>query len=132
MGPSNFDPDHLRRLNNADSSGSSLDGSSGSAGWWDRLTSGSRLWSADGSAAREHFPIADPQPARHASRTKADSSTSTSTSGLRDGEGVDDDASGVASADSAGAGAGAGIAGGGAHGSSAGGAGGAGAGSTGG
>ncbi|MEU7890872.1 DUF222 domain-containing protein, partial [Microbispora bryophytorum] len=112
MGPSDFDPDHLRRLNNSDSSGSSFDGSGGSASWWDRLTSGSRLWSADGSAAREHFPIADPQPARHASRTKADSGTDAGPSGLRDGEGVDDDASGVASADSAGAGAGAGSIGG--------------------
>ncbi|GGN97114.1 HNH endonuclease [Microbispora bryophytorum] len=118
MGPADFDPDHLRRLNNSDSSGSSLDGSSGSggsAGWWDRLTSGSRWWSADGSAAREHFPIADPQPAQHASRTKADSSTkstgSSTGSGLTDSEPTSGDASGAASADSAGGvGAGAGSA----------------------
>ncbi|MEU8279358.1 DUF222 domain-containing protein, partial [Microbispora bryophytorum] len=104
MDPSNFDPDHLRRLNNSGSSGSP----DGSGGWWDRLTSGSRLWSADGSAAREHFPIA-PQSARHASRTKADSGTSSS--GLTDGEPTSGDASGAASADSAGgAGAGAGSA----------------------
>ncbi|MEU7883541.1 DUF222 domain-containing protein, partial [Microbispora bryophytorum] len=100
MDPSNFDPDRLRRLNNSGSSGSP----DGSGGWWDRLTSGSRLWSADGSAAREHFPIADPQSARHASRTKADTDASPS-SGLTDGEGAGGDASGAASADSAGAGA---------------------------
>ncbi|MBD3147580.1 HNH endonuclease signature motif containing protein [Microbispora bryophytorum] len=86
-----LDPEHFHRSN-------------GSGGWWDRLTSGSRLWSADGSAAREHFPIADPQPARHASRTKADSSTNStiSSSGLTNGEHTGDDASGAASADSAG------------------------------
>ncbi|GGN96974.1 HNH endonuclease signature motif containing protein [Microbispora bryophytorum] len=109
-----IDPEHSHRSND-------------SGDWWDRLTSGSRLWSADGSAAREHFPIADPQPTRHASRTKADSSTSTNSStgsGLTDGEGVDDDASGAASADSAGGvGAGAGSARGAGGGGSAGGAG---------
>ncbi|MEU7913358.1 DUF222 domain-containing protein [Microbispora bryophytorum] len=92
-----LDPEHSNRSN-------------GSGGWWDRLTSGSRLWSADGSAAREHFPIADPQSARHAGRTKADTDASPS-SGLTDGEGADDDASGAATADSAG-GAGAGSVGG--------------------
>ncbi|MEU7890910.1 DUF222 domain-containing protein, partial [Microbispora bryophytorum] len=117
-----IDPDHSHRSN-------------GSGDWWDRLTSGSRLWSADGSAAREHFPMADPQPTRHASRTKADSSTSTSTStgsstssGLTGGEDTGDDATSAASADSAAAAAACG----GAHGSSAGGGVGAGAGSIGG
>ncbi|WP_223868410.1 DUF222 domain-containing protein [Microbispora bryophytorum] len=123
MDLSDFDPNHLRRLNNSGSPGSS--GSpDGSGGWWDRLTSGSRLWSADGSAAREHFPIADPQPVRHASRTKADSSTNSisSSSGLTNGEHTGDDASGAASADSAGsAGSGGGSAGGAGGGGSAGG-----------
>ncbi|WP_204047491.1 hypothetical protein, partial [Microbispora siamensis] len=46
-------PEHLRRSNSSDSC------SDGSDGWWDRLTSGSPLWSSEGSAAREHFPIND-------------------------------------------------------------------------
>ncbi|MEU8280219.1 DUF222 domain-containing protein, partial [Microbispora bryophytorum] len=89
-----LDPEHSHRSN-------------GSGGWWGRLTSGSRLWSADGSAAREHFPIA-PQSARHASRTKADSGTSSSaSSGLTGSEDTSDDATSAASTDSAsGAGAG--------------------------
>ncbi|MEU7942887.1 hypothetical protein, partial [Microbispora bryophytorum] len=88
-----IDPEHSHRSN-------------GSGDWWDRLTSGSRLWSADGSAAREHFPIADPQPAQHASRTKADSGTDAGpSSGLTDGEPTSGDAPSAASADSAGAGA---------------------------
>ncbi|GAB3877746.1 hypothetical protein GCM10027612_01030 [Microbispora bryophytorum subsp. camponoti] len=89
-----LDPEHSRRSNS-------------SGEWWDRLTADSRLWSADGSAAREHFPIADPQPARHASHTEADSSANGSTkstgsstgSGLTDGEGASDDALGAASGD---------------------------------
>ncbi|MGI5161645.1 DUF222 domain-containing protein [Microbispora sp. CA-102843] len=44
MDPFDRDPDHLRRSNSSDD-------------WWDRLTSGSPLWSAEGSLAREHFPI---------------------------------------------------------------------------
>ncbi|MEU6427488.1 DUF222 domain-containing protein [Microbispora sp. NPDC046973] len=48
MDLSAVDPDRSRRSNNSD-------------GWWDRLTSGSPLWSSQGSAAREHFPIADPE-----------------------------------------------------------------------
>ncbi|TQS02669.1 DUF222 domain-containing protein [Microbispora bryophytorum] len=100
--------------------------------WWDRLTADSPLWSSEGSLAREHFPIADPQSARHASHTKADSSTGSSTgSGLTDGEHAGDDAPGAAtsaasgdSADSAGgARAGAGSARGAGGGGSAGGAG---------
>ncbi|WP_204052282.1 hypothetical protein, partial [Microbispora siamensis] len=47
MDLSDFDPGRPRRSNNAD------------GGWWDRLTSGSPLWSSEGSAAREHFPIND-------------------------------------------------------------------------
>ncbi|WP_378756545.1 HNH endonuclease signature motif containing protein [Microbispora bryophytorum] len=96
----NLDSGHRRRSNDADRD------------WWDRLTADSRLWSADGLAAREHFPIADPQPARHASHTKADSSTngtssikstgSSTSSGLTDGEPTGDDATSAASADSAG------------------------------
>ncbi|MEU7911512.1 HNH endonuclease signature motif containing protein [Microbispora bryophytorum] len=97
-----LDSGHRRRSNDAD------------RGWWDRLTADSPLWSSEGSLAREHFPIADPQPARHASRTKADSSANgangtngangsagSSGSGLADGKGVGDDASGAVSADSA-------------------------------
>ncbi|OPG04172.1 hypothetical protein, partial [Microbispora sp. GKU 823] len=43
-----LDPERLRRSNSSDSC------SDGSDGWWDRLTSGSPLWSSEGSAAREH------------------------------------------------------------------------------
>ncbi|MEV4294039.1 HNH endonuclease signature motif containing protein [Microbispora rosea] len=39
-----------------------------SDGWWDRLTAGSPLWSADGSSAREHFPIIDPEPRQDTSQ----------------------------------------------------------------
>ncbi|MEU8276835.1 DUF222 domain-containing protein, partial [Microbispora bryophytorum] len=101
-----LDPEHSHRSNS-------------SGEWWDRLTGDSPLWSSDGSLAREHFPIADPQSARHASRTKADSSTDTSTdgsagSGLTGGEETGDDATSAGSADSAaatgGAGSGAGSA----------------------
>ncbi|MFI7038691.1 DUF222 domain-containing protein [Microbispora rosea] len=53
-----IDPDRSRRSNFSD-------------GWWDRLTAGSPLWSADGSSAREHFPIIDFQPPR---RTSANTS----------------------------------------------------------
>ncbi|MEV1204267.1 DUF222 domain-containing protein, partial [Microbispora rosea] len=49
------DPNRPRRSNNTGD------------GWWDRLTAGSPLWSADGSSAREHFPIIDLQPPRHTS-----------------------------------------------------------------
>ncbi|GGO17609.1 HNH endonuclease signature motif containing protein [Microbispora bryophytorum] len=117
-----LDPDsgHRRRSNDADRE------------WWDRLSADSPLWSSEGSLAREHFPIADPQPARHASHTKADTSTkstgssaSSTDSGLTDGEGVDDATSATSgdSADSAGARAGAGSARGAGDGRSAGGAG---------
>ncbi|MEU7936092.1 DUF222 domain-containing protein [Microbispora bryophytorum] len=96
-----LDPDsgHRRRSNDADRD------------WWDRLTADSPLWSSEGSLAREHFPIADPQPAQHPSRTKADTSTSSTKStgssasstgsGLTDGEGAGDDAPGATSGDSA-------------------------------
>ncbi|MEU8057821.1 DUF222 domain-containing protein [Microbispora bryophytorum] len=124
-----LDPERSRRSNS-------------SGEWWDRLTGDSPLWSSEGSLAREHFPIADPQPARHASRTKADSSTDTSAdgsagSGLMGGEETGDDATSAASADSAAAaggvhGLGAGSARGAGGGGSAGGAGGAGAGRAGG
>ncbi len=57
------DPEHSRRSNSSDSSGD----------WWDRLTSGSRLWSADGSVAREHFPISDPELRQDASQDTSDS-----------------------------------------------------------
>ncbi|MFG1865342.1 HNH endonuclease signature motif containing protein [Microbispora bryophytorum] len=115
-----LDSGHRRRSNDADRD------------WWDRLTADSPLWSSEGSLAREHFPIADPQPARHASRTKADTSinsTKSTGSGLTDGEGAGDDAPGATSgdsadsADSAGARAGAGSARGAGGGWSAGGAG---------
>ncbi|GGO15456.1 HNH endonuclease signature motif containing protein [Microbispora bryophytorum] len=95
-----LDPERSRRSNS-------------SGEWWDRLTADSPLWSSEGSLAREHFPIADPQPARHASRTEADSSAS---SGLTGGEDTGDDATSAASAAAAAAAA---AAGGGAHGSSA-------------
>ncbi|MEV4297775.1 DUF222 domain-containing protein [Microbispora rosea] len=52
------DPDRSRRSNFSD-------------GWWDRLTAGSPLWSADGSSAREYFPINDLQPPQ---RTSANTS----------------------------------------------------------
>ncbi len=59
--------DHPRRSNDA------------IGDWWDRLTADSPLWSSEGSLAREHFPIIDPELPRHASHTKADSSTDSST-----------------------------------------------------
>ncbi|WP_432870139.1 DUF222 domain-containing protein [Microbispora rosea] len=55
-----IDPDRSRRSNFSD-------------GWWDRLTADSPLWSADGSSAREHFPIIDLQPPRHTSANTSDS-----------------------------------------------------------
>ncbi|MEV4299121.1 DUF222 domain-containing protein [Microbispora rosea] len=58
------DPDLLRRSNSSDD-------------WWDRLTSGSPLWSTDGSSAREYFPIIDLDPPRH---TSANTSANTSDS----------------------------------------------------
>ncbi|MEU7912670.1 HNH endonuclease signature motif containing protein [Microbispora bryophytorum] len=92
-----LDSGHRRRSNDADRD------------WWDRLTADSPLWSSEGSLAREHFPIADPQPARHASRTKADSSANgtkstdgSASSGLTDGEPTGDDATSAAGADCAG------------------------------
>ncbi|MEU8057670.1 DUF222 domain-containing protein [Microbispora bryophytorum] len=86
-----LDSGHRRRSNDADRD------------WWDRLTADSPLWSSEGSLAREHFPIADPQPARHASRTKADNSTdsSSASSGLTGSEDTSDDATSAASTDSA-------------------------------
>ncbi|MFE9666957.1 DUF222 domain-containing protein [Microbispora bryophytorum] len=93
-----LDPEHSRRSNS-------------SGEWWDRLTGHSPLWSSEGSLAREHFPIADPQPVRHASRTEADSSAngtssikstgSSASSGLTDGQPTRDDAPGATSADCA-------------------------------
>ncbi|MEV4326171.1 DUF222 domain-containing protein, partial [Microbispora rosea] len=56
----NIDPDRSRHSNFSD-------------GWWDRLTADSPLWSADGSSAREHFPIIDLQPPRHTSANTSDS-----------------------------------------------------------
>ncbi|MEU6425031.1 DUF222 domain-containing protein [Microbispora sp. NPDC046973] len=58
MGLFDSDPGHPRRSNSSDSADS----------WWDRLTSGSPLWSSEGSAAREHFPIADPEVPQDASQ----------------------------------------------------------------
>ncbi|MFI9572172.1 DUF222 domain-containing protein [Microbispora rosea] len=55
-----IDPDSSLRSNFSD-------------GWWDRLTADSPLWSADGSSAREHFPIIDFQPPRHTSANTSDS-----------------------------------------------------------
>ncbi|KAB8177810.1 HNH endonuclease signature motif containing protein [Microbispora catharanthi] len=55
-----LDPEHLRRSNS-------------SGDWWDRLTSGSRLWSADDSVAREHFPIIDSELRQDAGRDTSDS-----------------------------------------------------------
>ncbi|MEV1201559.1 hypothetical protein, partial [Microbispora rosea] len=55
-----IDPDSSLRSNFSD-------------GWWDRLTADSPLWSADGSSAREHFPIIDLQPPRHTSANTSDS-----------------------------------------------------------
>ncbi|MFI7030202.1 hypothetical protein ACIBK1_15995 [Microbispora rosea] len=57
-----FDPDSDRphRANNIDD------------GWWDRLTADSPLWSADGSSAREHFPIIDLDPPQHTSANTSD------------------------------------------------------------
>ncbi|WP_432866574.1 DUF222 domain-containing protein [Microbispora rosea] len=49
------DPDRSLRSNNTGD------------GWWDRLIADSPLWSADGSSAREHFPIIDLRPPRHTS-----------------------------------------------------------------
>ncbi|MEU6430857.1 DUF222 domain-containing protein, partial [Microbispora sp. NPDC046973] len=51
-----LDPDRPRRLNNADGD------------WWDRLIADSPLWSSEGSAAREHFPINDPEVPQDASQ----------------------------------------------------------------
>ncbi|MFE9667778.1 DUF222 domain-containing protein [Microbispora bryophytorum] len=86
-----LDSGHRRRSNDADRD------------WWDRLTADSPLWPSEGSLAREHFPIADPQPARHASRTEADNSTdsSSASSGLTGSEDTSDDATSAASTDSA-------------------------------
>ncbi|TQS27923.1 HNH endonuclease signature motif containing protein [Microbispora sp. KK1-11] len=71
------DPEHLRRSNSSDSSGD----------WWDRLTSGSRLWSADGSVAREHFPIIDPELPRDASQDAGDDASADSAGGCEAGAG---------------------------------------------
>ncbi|MEV5743750.1 DUF222 domain-containing protein [Microbispora rosea] len=54
------DPDHPRRSNDVGGE------------WWDRLTSGSPLWSADGSSARAHFPIIDLDPPQHTSADTSD------------------------------------------------------------
>ncbi|WP_204053939.1 hypothetical protein, partial [Microbispora rosea] len=54
------DPDYPRRSNDVGGE------------WWDRLTSGSPLWSSDGSSAREHFPIIDLDPPRHTSANTSD------------------------------------------------------------
>ncbi|WP_156081202.1 HNH endonuclease signature motif containing protein [Microbispora rosea] len=79
------DPNRHRRSNNTGD------------GWWDRLTAGSPLWSADGSSAREHFPIIDLQPPQHTSANTSDGAPGTgSTSGPgadavgADGPGADD------------------------------------------
>ncbi|MFI7038528.1 DUF222 domain-containing protein [Microbispora rosea] len=68
MGLFTGDPDCSRRSNNTGDD------------WWDRLTAGSPLWSADGSSAREYFPIIDLQPPRHTS-----ANTSANTSGSAPG-----------------------------------------------
>ncbi|GLX07630.1 DUF222 domain-containing protein [Microbispora sp. NBRC 16548] len=57
-----LDPEHPRHSNNSDSSDD----------WWDRLTADSPLWSSEGSLAREHFPIAGPEPRQDTSRDTAD------------------------------------------------------------
>ncbi|MEV4298382.1 HNH endonuclease signature motif containing protein [Microbispora rosea] len=69
MDPFDQDSDHPRRSNDVGGE------------WWDRLTSGSPLWSADGSSAREHFPIIGLDPSRH---TSQDTSANTSQGGSRD------------------------------------------------
>ncbi|WP_432867994.1 DUF222 domain-containing protein [Microbispora rosea] len=60
MDPFGQDSNHPRRSNDVGGE------------WWDRLISGSPLWSADGSSAREHFPIADLQSPRHTSANTSD------------------------------------------------------------
>ncbi|WP_204054111.1 hypothetical protein, partial [Microbispora rosea] len=67
--------------------------SNGSDDWWDRLTADSPLWSADGSSAREHFPIADLQPPRH---------TSDGAPGARSADGPGSDADGADTPDAVG------------------------------
>ncbi|MFI7628335.1 DUF222 domain-containing protein [Microbispora rosea] len=69
------DPNRPRRSNNTGD------------GWWDRLTAGSPLWSADGSSAREHFPIIDLQPPQH---TSANTSDGASGAGTTSSPGADD------------------------------------------
>ncbi|MEU6426088.1 DUF222 domain-containing protein [Microbispora sp. NPDC046973] len=56
------DSEHLRRSNSSDSAD----------GWWDRLASGSPLWSSEGSAVREHFPINDPEVPQDAGQDTGD------------------------------------------------------------
>ncbi|WP_182898370.1 DUF222 domain-containing protein [Microbispora sp. H10830] len=62
-----LDPEHLRRSNSSGSSGD----------WWDRLTADSPLWSSEGSLAREHFPIADPEPRQDTSQDTSDGAPGT-------------------------------------------------------
>ncbi|WP_432865821.1 DUF222 domain-containing protein [Microbispora rosea] len=76
------DPDRPRRSNFSD-------------GWWDRLTAGSPLWSADGSSAREHFPIIDLHPPRH---TSANTSGSAPGAGSPGSPGADADGADAADA----------------------------------
>ncbi|WP_204053786.1 hypothetical protein, partial [Microbispora rosea] len=64
-----IDPDRPRRSNNTGD------------GWWDRLTAGSPLWSADGSSAREYFPIIDLQPPRHTSANTSNGAPGTGSPG---------------------------------------------------
>ncbi|MBE3009023.1 DUF222 domain-containing protein [Microbispora sp. NEAU-D428] len=72
-----FDSDsvHPRRSNKAD------------VGWWDPLICGSPLWSSEGSAAREHFPIIDSELRRHASQDGRDDAPGTG--GVDNSSGVD-------------------------------------------
>ncbi|WP_182899405.1 DUF222 domain-containing protein [Microbispora sp. H10830] len=68
------DSEHSRRSNNTDGD------------WWDRLTADSPLWSSEGSLAREHFPIADPEPRQDTSQDTSDGAPGT---GGTDSPGVD-------------------------------------------
>ncbi|GLX04395.1 DUF222 domain-containing protein [Microbispora sp. NBRC 16548] len=78
-----LDPEHSHRSKSSDGS----DSCDSSGDWWDRLTSGSRLWSAEGSLAREHLAITDPELRQDARQDTSDSapgagSTSTDSPGV--------------------------------------------------
>ncbi|MFI7030172.1 DUF222 domain-containing protein [Microbispora rosea] len=82
-------PDRLRRSNSSDD-------------WWDRLTADSPLWSADGSSAREYFPIADLQPPQHTSAHTSDGTPGTGSPGSLGADGLGVDGGGGAGAADAG------------------------------